>query len=137
MHRRQTGFTLIEIMIVVIIVAVLAAIAIPQYHKYVIRARRTDATRALLDLAGREEHYFYSKNTYTGTLTDLGTDATGLAGQYYTLAISNVDAKNFTITATPAGTQATEDKECTSMAINRQGQQTFTGTGTKAGCWGN
>lgn len=136
MHRRQSGFTLIEIMIVVMIVAILAAIAIPAYHRYVIRAHRTDATRTLLDLAGRQEHYFYSNNTYTMDVTALGGTTT-MAGQFYTVGIDSADTKNFSITATPVGIQLAEDTECGNFTINRQGQQTITGTGTKASCWGN
>ncbi|BDU21009.1 type IV pilin protein [Dyella sp. GSA-30] len=136
MHRRQSGFTLIEIMIVVMIVAILAAIAIPAYHRYVVRAHRTDATRTLLDLAGRQEHYFYSNNTYTTDVTALGGTTT-MAGQFYAVAITSADTKNFSITATAIGLQATEDTECGNFTINRQGQQTISGTGTKAACWGN
>ena len=136
MHRRQSGFTLIEIMIVVLIVAVLAAVAIPAYHRYVVRAHRTDATRTLLDLAGREEHFFYSNNTYTTDVTALG-GTTAMAGQYYSVAIDSADTKNFQITATALDPQATDDKECGNFTINRQGQQTISGTGTKASCWGN
>lgn len=136
MHRRQSGFTLIEIMIVVMIVAILAAIAIPAYHRYVVRAHRTDATRTLLDLAGRQEHYFYSNNTYAPDVTTLGGTAT-MAGQFYTVAVNSADTKNFSITATAISTQATEDTECGNFTINRQGQQTVSGTGTKAACWGN
>ena len=136
MHRRQSGFTLIEIMIVVIIVAILAAIAIPAYHRYVVRAHRTDATRTLLDLAGREEHFFYSNNQYTMDVTALGGTTT-MAGQYYTVAVDSADTKNFQITATAVGTQAIEDTECANFTINRQGQQTISGNGTKASCWGN
>jgi type IV pilus assembly protein PilE len=137
--RRQSGFTLIEIMIVVMIVAILAAIAIPQYHKYVVRSHRVDARRALLDLAGREEKIFYSTNTYTSTLADMGSDAATLAGQYYGLSIGNADAKTFTITASAVDPQKTEDPGCATLSITREGAQTFTGDGSasKVDCWGN
>ena len=70
--RRQQGFSLIELMIVVVIAAILAAVALPTYRSYIVRSHRVDAQRALTDLAARQERYLYSNNKYTKNLSDLG-----------------------------------------------------------------
>src|SRR6267154_1626429 len=72
------GFTLVELMIVVVIVAILASIAIPAYNSQIRKSRRTEAKTALLDLAGREERYFNtSNNTYTNLAVNLAYAAAG------------------------------------------------------------
>ena len=58
--RRVAGFSLMELMIVVAIIAILLAIAIPSYRNYILRAHRTDATRGLQDIASREENYYFN-----------------------------------------------------------------------------
>ena len=64
--KRGTGFTLIELMIVIAVVGILAAIAIPQYNDYVIRSRIVGATSALSDMRVRMEQYFQDNRTYVG-----------------------------------------------------------------------
>ena len=68
---RQRGFTLIELMIVVVILGVIAAFAIPSYQDHLRKSKRSDARAALSDLAARQEQYFLDNKTYTDTLTDL------------------------------------------------------------------
>lgn len=69
---RRRGFTLIELMIVVAVIAILTTIAVPMYSKQIRESRRADAKTALLDLASREERYYTVNNVYTSNLTDLG-----------------------------------------------------------------
>ena len=61
-----TGFTLIELMIVIVVVAVLAAIAMPSYRQYVLRTHRTEAKRTLLNVAVAQEKFYLQNNTYAG-----------------------------------------------------------------------
>jgi len=136
----QRGFTLIELMIVVLVIGILAAVAIPAYQNYVTRAARTKATRALLNLAGTEERYFYSKNTYTKDLTQLGitkpycVDSCSDA-RFYTVTIPSASSTDYTLEADPGGTQKTQDTQCGTLTLNRAGVKTP--AQSSARCWGS
>lgn len=110
---RVKGFTLIELMIVVVIVSILAAIAIPSYQNQVQKTRRADAQGALTSFANAMERHFTQNNTYLGAANggaDTGApDATVFATQapldgdtkYYNLTISAATASSYTLLATP------------------------------------
>lgn len=135
MHRRG-GFSLIELMIVVLIVAILGAVAIPNYRSYILRTHRTDATRVLLDLAGRQERYFFSNNAYTDNIADLG-GKTSMAGDRYTVSIPSASSTDYTVKAVAIGDQL-NDKDCKTMSLDRTGEQHSTGTtDDNPKCWGN
>lgn len=119
---RLAGFTLIEMMIVVALVAVLAAVVIPSYQGSVRKARRTDARGALTSIAQLMERLNTEKNSYASAT--LGNAATDLAkatseNNFYTLALSNLGATAFTITATPAGGQAVD--ACGNYTLDQAG----------------
>jgi type IV pilus assembly protein PilE len=134
--NKATGFSLIELMIVVMIVGILMAISIPAYQGYVLRSHRTDAHSSLLDIAARQERHIAQYNRYADDIT--ADDETGLnmaansREGYYTLAAAacagGVIANCYTITATAAGTQA-NDTDCPSISYNS------VGTKTPAACW--
>lgn len=135
-YRRRAGFTLIELAIVLLIVAILMAVAIPSYRRYVVRSKRVDAQRTLVDLAAREEQVFYSKNTYTSALTDLNATA-GMAGANYVIDIASASSTAFVARATAAGQQATSDKQCQTLTLSNTGVQGSTGTtANDSACWG-
>ena len=83
---RSGGFTLLELMVVVTIIAVLASIAYPAFNRQAARARRTDAKDALMGIASAEERYFTNFNTYVTSLTTLGLNTSSPSG-YYTLTV--------------------------------------------------
>ncbi len=136
MKPKSAGLTQVVLMIVVAIVALLAAIAVPSYRQYVLRANRTEATTALLQLAAAQEKFYLQNNTYAGNaLIDdappagLGLSATTVGG-LYTVAITAANAAAFSATATAAGAQAA-DTTCATFTINQAGAR----TATSANCW--
>lgn len=136
-ERKVTGFSMIELMIVLVIIAILAAIAIPSYRQYVLRSHRTDATRAMQDLASRQENYFFSNNRYPSTMSSINASSS-VAGTYFSVAIPSASSTDYAITATAQGAQA-KDIACTTFRLNRAGQRTSTsssGANTTATCWG-
>ena len=112
--RPAAGFTLIEVLIVVAIVGILAAIAYPSYVDHVNKTRRTDAQLSLLAERQAMERCRSTSYTYAGCTID--TDS---VEGHYTLALSNQSASTFTITATAktGGAQAA-DEDCRSLAID-------------------
>lgn len=103
------GFTLIEMMIVVAVIALLAAIVLPSYQGSVRKARRADARAALTLVAQLMERLNTEKNSYASAT--LGAAVANLypaitENKHYTLALSNLAVATFTITATPVGDQA-------------------------------
>ena len=103
------GFTLIEMMIVVALIALLSAIVLPSYQSSVRKARRADARSALTQVAQLMERLNTEKNSYaTATLGSAATDLYKAVTEnsHYSLAMSNLTATTFTVTATPSGNQA-------------------------------
>lgn len=146
-RSRSAGFTLTELMVVVVIVTILAMIAIPAYNAQIRKSRRTEAKTAVLELASREEKYFSTANSYTTDPTQLGYSTTAgstfpqSTGQYYEINVKVPDpswsgtSPSFIITATPsAGSPQNADTQCTSFSVTQTGVQTATGTLGDA-CW--
>ncbi len=131
--RKQGGFTLIELMVVVAIIGILAAIAIPSYQDYVLRGNRTEGMALLNDAAARQERYHAQNNTYADTLAKLGLQESS-NNNLYTLNISNTSSTTYTLTATPKGSQ-TRDTKCGTLGLNQAGTKTKTGTAALSDCW--
>jgi type IV pilus assembly protein PilE len=145
MKHKTAGFTLTELLVTVAIVATIAAVAVPSYRQYVLRANRTDATAALLRLAGNQERFYLQNNTYASNdLMDdpqpagLGIDGTerGL----YALEIDSEDLlAGYTATATAvAGESQASDEDCASFSITAQGLRSATDSGggdNTETCW--
>lgn len=146
LHRKQRGITLMELMIVVAIIAIISAIAYPSYTQYVINTKRATAVSELLQVADRQQQFFMDNKTYAGNLTNLGfaanphvvadngnSVAAADANAIYSLALSNVTATTYTITATPLHGQLSGDTECGSLALTQAGARSASGAGTD--CW--
>jgi type IV pilus assembly protein PilE len=147
MMRRTSGFTLVELMITVVIVAVLASLALASYSKYVIRAHRTEGRNALLALASAQEKYYLANNTYAGTAISLtaapptglglGLNGTQTQNGWYTVAITAGSANGYTATATTTGSQTT-DADCQVFTVTQAQAETATnsgGTDNSTTCW--
>ena len=74
--QRQYGFTLMELMIVVVIVGILTSVAFPAYKAYVDRAKRSEGKAFLMELAARQERYYFDNNSYAANAMDLGYAST-------------------------------------------------------------
>jgi len=151
-RRGAAGMTLIELLVAMVILAILTAIALPQYSSYVMKSRRADAKTALLDLAARQERFFAVNNAYTNSAANLGYGASATfplnvmsgSASYYTLAVPTVTAGSstalptFVATVTPAGTQQ-QDTQCYTFQINSNGTKTNLGSGGTVipglNCW--
>jgi type IV pilus assembly protein PilE len=144
-HARMRGVTLIELMMVITILAIIAAIAVPTYRKYLLRAQRTEAKVALLQLQTAEEKFYLQNNIYTDKVTVASTAATpglGLPGTSetgkYDIAITTLatGGQSYTATASPrTGGGQTDDKDCANFSINERGVRTISGTKTPEFCW--
>jgi type IV pilus assembly protein PilE len=138
---RARGFTLIELMIVVVIIAILAAIAIPAFGRYAYRAHRVDGQELLLRIANAQER-FYATNNHYGSLSDVGYAAPVNSEKGYYVATSDVasgstSAQVFTATATPQNAQVKD--VCGSLTINNAGVKTpspaSVSSNSNGSCW--
>jgi type IV pilus assembly protein PilE len=152
--RHQKGFTLIELVVTMLIVAILASIAIPAYSNYTRKAHRTDAKSALLDLASVEERFFSTQNIYSSTWSDLGyAGATGtsisVGNGYYTVAppallpalppsaTSVGTPATYSVTATAVGDQL-KDTPCNTFTVTSAGVRSSADASnnvTTSTCW--
>ena len=126
------GLTLIELMVVIVIIGVLGMIAIPSYRQYSMRAQRTEAKTALLQLAANQSRFYIQNNTYTTNLAALGFPAGTSDQGVYTLAVPVANANAFQATAVPTpggglgGRDMGADTECAVFSITAQGVRAAT-----------
>lgn len=140
MKHLNRGFTLIEMMIVVAIVGILAAVAYPSYDEYVKRGNRTEGQAFLSDVAARQERYFSQNNTYVTANANLGK----LYGNSVTAQESPTDKYTITVAAGGANdggylltaTQQFGDAKCGNLTLNALGERGRSGSDkTVDECW--
>jgi type IV pilus assembly protein PilE len=126
------GFTLMELIVVVTMLGILAAIAIPNYSEYIRRGHRSAAQAYLLDLASRQVQFYIDRRVFTTDAAALNLTApTEIANRYnVAIAVAAGPPATFTITATPAGTQAGD--RCGALTIDQTGAR---GAAATTGCW--
>jgi type IV pilus assembly protein PilE len=140
-HARRRGFTLVEVMIVVAMIAFLAAVALPSYQSSVRKARRSDARSSLATTAQLMERYsteHASAGYSTATLSTVAGPTVVAKptseNNYYALRLSNLSASTFTLSAVPQGGQASDD--CATYTLDERGVRGVVGSSlTVAQCW--
>lgn len=151
MQANSRGVTLIELVVVVMIVGILAAIAIPSYQNYVLRSHRVEAKSALMAIAAAQEKFYLACNTYTENLTDsvtetdctkrglgfgdsdTGTDGLQTENGWYTISFDDsvtVDASGFMLRADAIGTQS-RDADCGFFTLDSEGAR----AAENGDCW--
>lgn len=148
------GVTLIELIVVMVVIGILAAIAVPSYRQYVVRSHRVEATSALLNIAAAQEKFYLQCNRYTtsltgpingtcGTVGSPGTRGLGLTdfdtvragvqteNGWYTLSVPTATAAAFTLSAAAVGAQLSDDGDCATFGLDSTGLKSAT-TGK---CW--
>lgn len=121
---RQSGFTLIELMITTAIVAMLAAVAYPSYTRYIVRSNRTAAQAQMLDIANREQQFLLANRAYA---TKAALEASGysvptnVSGKYsYDITVGTSTVPSYTITFTGTETQVGDG----ALTLNSEGVKT-------------
>ncbi len=122
MSKRQTGMTLIELMIVVVVLGIIVAIGVPSYRGYIMRANRVDATSALLRLAANQERFYMQNNTYA-------SDAQLAAALPAGLGIAATDHGYYDLAIAAAGGGLTVGYTASASVINGESQ------GADTDCW--
>ncbi|MBK8866058.1 MAG: prepilin-type N-terminal cleavage/methylation domain-containing protein [Betaproteobacteria bacterium] len=144
--RRETasGFTLVELMIAVVVVALLASIALPSFMDSIRKSRRSEAFAALAQVQQAQERWRSNGSSYAESLTNaangtppgLGMASATTAKGYYTLSLSGAGASGYTVTATAvAGTSQASDGNCKVLAAQVQGGNLSYGSGADAAAY--
>lgn len=140
--EREVGFTLVELVIVVLVIGILGSIAYPAYTDSVMRAKRAAARACLSNFATFMERYYTTNMRYdqdadgtTVELPDLDCASAQNTGENYTYSLAAVAVNSFSLQAAPKGQQASRDTTCATLGLSNTGAKTASGSGGEAHCW--
>lgn len=139
MVKKAKGFTLTELVVVIAVIGLLTAIAIPNYRSFTVKSRRMEAKDLLYTAAQRLQQYYTANNSYTTNAATLSVPTTSSNG-YYTLTIAAGSTGSITtsylVTAAPvSGTTQADDSACGTYTLNSLGTKTVSGSQTTPPCW--
>ncbi len=126
LYRKMQGITLMELMIVVVIIGIMAAVAYPNYRDFAARAKRNEAKAALLQISVQHERFYLNNNTYTTDMTQLGFSGSSMVisdSKSYTIDVITADPNNFTAIASYNNLDA-ELSKCATFQIDGRGART-------------
>ncbi len=131
MKSLQQGFTIVELVMVVAIIAILAAIVYPSYQEQIRKAGRTEAKNMMVEISAKQERYRYSNTGYAATLADLGyagspTTENGKYSMAMSVGLTGLNVTSYQLTATPLTAQQQKDR-CGALSVTHTGVQTSSG----------
>lgn len=117
-NRPQSGFSLFELLVTMVILGILAAVALPSFTDSIRKGRRSDAVARLSDVQQAQERYRSNNSTYAGSLDDIGVSVPSTS--HYSVSISNASARGYTATATARSTSSqAHDHDCVQMVVRQ------------------
>lgn len=134
--RAARGFTLIEVMITVAIVAILSMIAYPSYVQYVVRSNRAAAESFMHEVAAAQERFLLDNRAYAGSLSTLqyASNVPANVASNYTITLSASSVPpSYQLTATPQGSQQANDRACGTLTLTNTGSKSASGSALN--CW--
>ena len=129
------GFTLLELLIVMALIAILISLAYPRYTSHLVKGRRNQAEADLLYLASQLEAFYTLQNTYQGSTLEILRVNPYTDDHSYQLSIQSATETDYTIAASPLDQQAKADAQCGILTLNGQGAKSVSGTSTAEECW--
>ena len=134
--RRHSGFSLVELLVVMVIVSILAMVAVPSYQQSVRKSRRTDGKVVLNNTAQRLERCFSQFGAYNAAGCAIQNDDEILSPEgFYTVTVAVPDAATYNLQADPDGTAQADDDLCGILGLTNTGLRSETGSSDLEHCW--